>query len=160
MSESPPGAVMMELVTRMLKEAFEGAPGPWTYFTDTSRGTGIFATINGLTATEASQVGGPSGSTIAAHVQHLIASTRATALSLRGQHVSLERGHGWTPTIVDERVWSALRDALRSEYNALLVSVGMRTKWNEEMVGTAYGAVAHSAYHLGAIRQRIPPGKA
>ena len=160
MSESPPGAVMMELVTRMLKEAFEGAPGPWTYFTDTSRGTGIFATINALSAAEASQIGGPSGSTIAAHVQHLISSTRATALSLRGQHVSLDRGHGWTPTIVDERVWSSLREALRSEYNALLVSVGMRTRWNEEMVGTAYGAVAHSAYHLGAIRQRLLPGKA
>lgn len=160
MSESPPGAVMMELVTRMLKEAFEGAPGPWTYFTDTSRGTGILATINALSAAEASQVGGPGGSTIAAHVQHLIGSTRATALSLKGQHVSLERGHGWTPTVVDERVWNALREALRSEYNALLVSVGMRMKWNEEMVGTAYGAIAHSAYHLGAIRQRIPPGKA
>jgi hypothetical protein len=61
---------------------------------------------------------------------------------------------------VDEKAWNVLQDTLRNEYNGLLVSVGMRTKWNEEMVGTAYGAVAHSAYHLGAIRQRLPPGKA
>lgn len=160
MSDLMPGATMMELVTRMFKEAFEGAPGPWTYFTDTSRGTGIFASVAGLSAAQASQVGGPSGSTIAAHVQHLIGSTRATALSLRGQHVSLDRGHGWGGKVVDEKAWTVLQDTLRSEYNALLVSVGMRTKWNEEMVGTAYGAVAHSAYHLGAIRQRLPPGKA
>jgi hypothetical protein len=65
----------------MLREAFEGPPGPWTYFTDTSPGTGVVATINGLTAAQASQAGGPGRTTIAGHIHHLSASV---ALSTRG----------------------------------------------------------------------------
>jgi hypothetical protein len=59
-----PAVVTVSLVTRMLREAFEGPPGPWTYFTDTSPGAGVFATINGLTAAQASQAGGPGRTTI------------------------------------------------------------------------------------------------
>ena len=54
-----PAAVTVTLLTRMLREAFEGPPGPWTYFTDTSAGTGVFATIGGLSAAAASREGGP-----------------------------------------------------------------------------------------------------
>ena len=39
MTGTPP-AVTVSLLTRMLVEAFEGPPGPWTYFTDASPGTG------------------------------------------------------------------------------------------------------------------------
>ena len=42
-----PAAVTVTLLTRMLREAFDGPPGPWTYFTDTSPGTGAFGTIGG-----------------------------------------------------------------------------------------------------------------
>src|ERR1041385_6641533 len=64
----PPPAVTVSLLIRMLREAFEGPPGPWTYFIDTSRGTGVFATIGGLSAAAASRPGGPAGTTIAGHV--------------------------------------------------------------------------------------------
>src|SRR2546426_685733 len=46
MTGTPP-AVTVSLLTRMLREAFEGPPGPWTYFTDTSPGTGVFGTLGG-----------------------------------------------------------------------------------------------------------------
>src|SRR5207237_9401231 len=49
-----PPAVTVSLLTRMLVEAFEGPPGPWTYFTDASPGTGIFATLGRLNAAQAS----------------------------------------------------------------------------------------------------------
>jgi hypothetical protein len=31
----------------------------------------------------------------------------------------------------------------------------MRSTWDEDAIGTAFGAIAHTAYHLGAIRQRL-----
>ena len=40
-----PRAVIVTLLMRVLREAFDGAPGPWSYFTDTARGTGVFGTI-------------------------------------------------------------------------------------------------------------------
>ena len=62
MTGTPPD-LMVILLTRMLREAFEGPPGPWTYFTDTSPGTGVFGTIQGLSAAQASQMGGPGHTT-------------------------------------------------------------------------------------------------
>jgi hypothetical protein len=31
------------------------------------------------------------------------------------------------------------------------------TTWDEDALGVAFGAIAHTAYHLGAIRQRLTP---
>src|SRR2546430_17432024 len=69
----PPPAVTVSLLTRMLVEAFEGPPGPWTYFTDASPGTGIFATLGGLRAAQTSPTGGSGHSTVARHTPHVIA---------------------------------------------------------------------------------------
>ena len=150
-------AVTVGLVVRMLREGFEGAPGPWTYFTDTAVGSGFLSTIDALTAAQASHAGGPSGSTIAAHVHHIESSMRLTARELRGETVSHDRSRSWSVVAVDHAAWVALRDALRQAYQDLLVAVGTRTEWDEDAVGTAFGAIAHTAYHLGAIRQRLEP---
>ena len=47
MSNVPP-AVIAGLLTRVAREAFEGPPGPWTYFTDTSAGAGVFGTLGAV----------------------------------------------------------------------------------------------------------------
>ena len=148
-------AMTVTLVTRMLREAFEGPPGPWTYFTDTSPGTGVFSTINGLTAAAASTPGGPSHTTIAGHVHHLCSSLALSAAGLRGGSSSRDRSGSWTVSIVDDGEWTALRARLRDEYEKLLVAVSTRAVWDEELLGVAMGAIAHTAYHLGAIRQRL-----
>ncbi|HUL04168.1 MAG TPA: hypothetical protein VLV16_13185 [Gemmatimonadales bacterium] len=41
----PPPAVTVNVVMRMLREAFDGPPGPWTYLIDTSPCTGLLATL-------------------------------------------------------------------------------------------------------------------
>src|SRR5947199_3174176 len=99
MTGTPP-AVTVSLLTRMLREAFEGPPGPWTYFTDTSPGTGIFPTIGGLTAAQASKAGGPGRSTIAGHIHHLTTSVALSARGLRGATVSRDRSRSWTVSTV------------------------------------------------------------
>jgi hypothetical protein len=144
------------LLTRLLREAFVGPPGPWTYFTDTTSGSGVFGTLGEVTAAQASVRGGPGGTTIAAHVHHLSASVVISRLELQGESPSRDRSRSWTVTTVDEAEWTALRDQLREEYETLLAVVKSRASWDEESIGVAVGAVAHAAYHLGAIRQRIP----
>jgi hypothetical protein len=156
MTGTPP-VVMVSLLTRMLIEAFEGPPGPWTYFTDAAPGTGIFATIGGLSAAQASQPGGPGHSTVAGHIHHVSASLALSTLGLRGQATSRDRGRSWTVTTVDEAGWADLRARLRREYDSLYVAVEMHAVWDEDALGVAIGAIAHAAYHLGAIRQRLAP---
>lgn len=150
-----PAAGLVGLMTRMLREAFDGPPGPWTYFTEAGPGHGLFATLEGLTAAQASHTGGPSQSTIAGHVRHISTSLADVARRLHGERASRDRSQSWTVHQVDDAAWAAVVAELRRAYQDLLVTVGMRTVWDEDAVGEAFGAIAHTAYHLGAIRQRL-----
>src|SRR5207249_3058207 len=123
-----PAAVTVSLLTRMLREAFEGPPGPWTYFTDTAPGTGVFETIGGLSAAQASQEGGPGRTTIAGHVHHLTSSLGLSTLGLRGQSTSRDRSRSWTVSRVDDTGWADLQARLRREYESLLVAVAGRRR--------------------------------
>jgi len=159
MTGTPP-AVIVSLLTRMLREAFEGPPGPWTYFTDTAPGTGIFGTIGGVSAAEASRQGGPGHTTIAGHVHHLSASVALSTRGLRGESAARDRSRSWTVSAVDDTGWADVRARLRREYDGLLVAVETHARWDEDALGVAIGAIAHAAYHLGAIRQRLTPPSA
>ena len=152
-----PAAVTVTLLTRMLREAFEGPPGPWTYFTDTSPGTGVFGTVGRLSPAQVSQVGGPGGTTIAGHVHHLSSSLALSIRALRGESTTRDRSRTWTVSAVDDAGWTDLRARLRREYDSLVVAVEAHAMWDEDALGVAIGAIAHTAYHLGAIRQRLPP---
>jgi len=156
MTGTPP-AVTVSLLTRMLVEAFEGPRGPWTYFTEASPGTGIFASIGGLSAAQASLPGGPGHSTIAGHIHHVSASLALSTRALSGKQTSRDRGRSWTVTTVDDAGWADLQVQLRREYHSLFVAVETHAVWDEDALGVAIGAIAHAAYHLGGIRQRLAP---
>lgn len=143
------------LMTRLLREAFVGPPGPWTYFTDTTPGTGVLGTIGEFTAIEASVPGGPGHTTVAGHVHHLSFSLELWRKELRGESSSRDRTQSWTVSQVDEAGWKAEQERVRHEYEKLLATVMAHGDWDEETVGMVMGAVAHTAYHLGAIRQRL-----
>jgi hypothetical protein len=149
--------VVVHLVMRMLREAFEGPPGPWTYFIDTSLGTGVFGTIAELNAGQASQKAGPNNTTIAGHLHHLNVTLALSRQALRGDSTTHDRGLSWTVSTVDDAAWLALRAELQRAYESMLVAVSSHPTWGEDALGVAFGAIAHTAYHLGAIRQRLTP---
>ena len=60
-------------------------------------------------------------------------------------------------TTVDDAGWAELQVQLRREYDSLFVAVESHAVWDEDALGVAIGAIAHAAYHLGAIRQRLAP---
>ena len=141
----------------MLREAFEGPPGPWTYFIDVAPGTGVFGTIGELSAAQASQQAGPNNTTIAGHVHHLSVALALSRQALGGDSTTRDRSLSWTLSAVDDAAWFALRAGLQRAYESLLVAVSSHTTWDEDALGVAFGAIAHTAYHLGAIRQRLTP---
>jgi hypothetical protein len=54
--------------------------------------------------------------------------------------------------VTDEQ-WRALRDSLRRAAEAWRKHVGTRTAWDDMAAAGALSSAAHTAYHLGAIRQ-------
>jgi hypothetical protein len=132
-------------------------PGPWTYFIDVAPGTGVFGTIGERNAVQASRQAGPNNTTIAGHVHHLRSALALSRQALRGDSTSRDRSLSWTLSTVDDAAWFALRAGLRRAYESLLVAVSSHTTWGEDALGVAFGAIAHTAYHLGAMRQRLTP---
>jgi hypothetical protein len=145
-------------ILRVLREAFEGPPGPWSYFTDKDAQAGLFGTIDRLSAAEASRRIGSSTSTIAGHVQHLVASLAISIQWIHGELVARDRDQSWTVAALDDAGWASLRLRLRREYASLLTTIQSQGTWTEDVIGGALGAIAHVAYHLGAIRQRLAVG--
>src|SRR5207244_9081830 len=127
------------------REAFDGPPGPWTYFTDTSPGTGVFGTISELSAADASHKGGPSRTTIAGHVHHLTSSVALSTRGLRGESTSRDRSRSWTVSAVDDAAWAALRARLRDECARMVVAVETHAGWEDDALGVAIGAIPHAA---------------
>ena len=148
-------SVIADQLTKVLREAFEGPPGPWSYFTDRFPESGVFGTIGGLSAANASRPAGTRQTTIAGHVQHLCFSLSISTRWIRGELTARDRNSGWSMTGVDEAVWKKLQASLRREYETLSVTIGTQPNWDEEALGGAIGAIAHAAYHLGALRQRL-----
>lgn len=148
-------AAIVAVLVRLLREAFAGSPGSWTYFTDGGPGSGLFGTLDALSATEASQVSGPGGTSIAGHVHHVCSSLALSVREMRGETTSRDRSQSWTASLLDDTEWAALRARLAREYENALIAVQTIPELDEDALAIAFGAIAHAAYHLGAIRQRL-----
>jgi hypothetical protein len=135
----------------LLKETFEG-PGGNAYL---DQGAGLFQTLDALTAKEASHVPCVGAQTIAAHCAHLAYYVRANHDSMMGREPRLDWSSSWRPQQVGDQEWEELKDRVRREYAALLETLDSLETWSDQQVGDSMAIVAHTAYHLGAIRHAL-----
>lgn len=152
MAEVSP-AVALEQIMAVLREAYEGPAHDWSYFTDTRPGAGIFGTLAGTTAAAASTP--VAGTSVAAHVYHLTFAMDAAAAWIRRAWTPRNWADSWRVTAVSEEEWTDLLRRLRAGYEVLEDVVRAHALETEEGLGGAVAAVAHAAYHLGAIRQKL-----
>ena len=137
----------------LLSELADGASSDACYVLN--RGDpGLLQSLEKLSATAASQPA-PTGSTIAAHVDHL-----RYGLSLLNRWASGENPWAnadwtasWRKTTVSEPAWRRLRDQLRDEIHRWLQTVRTPRDVNDIELNGMVGSVVHLAYHIGAIRQ-------
>ena len=59
----------------------------------------------------------------------------------------------WRRTTVTDDQWRMLRDSLRKEADTWQKAVAARIEWDDLNANGALSTIAHTAYHLGAIRQ-------
>jgi len=137
----------------ILEEAFETHRG---IFLD--KGTSLLTTLDGIGAAEASIPVGGRCATIAAQVEHVIFYLEVLERGLLEQEQNRPdwgeiwgRVHG-----VSEAEWAALRTRLRATYERITQTLRGIADWeHNEACGYALGMLAHTAYHLGEIRQAL-----
>ena len=57
--------------------------------------------------------------------------------------------------MVDEAAWAALRAQLQATYDTVVARFTPDSLWPEPRVGAAILLLAHSAYHVGQVRQLL-----
>jgi hypothetical protein len=97
----------------------------------------------------------PTGSTIAAHVNHLRYGLSLLNRWSAGEN-SFENADwtaAWRNTRVTGAEWKELREQLAEETHRWLENLGKPRQVDQSELNTIIGSIAHLAYHLGAIRQ-------
>lgn len=149
-------------ILAVLKEAVEGGvPGQGTAFLDGTKADGsgnhgLLATLAGLSAAQASR--DVHGSTVAGHASHVAFHMEVI---VRWERDSDRGPFDWQgsfqPARVGEEEWAEVRARVRRAYEEL-VRFARAQEGQEpdgDVTGGLTGAVAHVAYHLGAIRQMV-----
>lgn len=144
-------AEMVEQVVGVLSEAFEGPRGDWSYFT--GKNGGLFDTLEKIDAETASRILGRTS--VAAHVRHVIFGLQASARWIEGDRTTHTWRESWDISAVDGESWEHTKERLKAAYEDLRRAVGLFAAESEESMAGAVGALAHVAYHLGAIRQKV-----
>jgi DinB superfamily len=144
-----------EAVATLLRETFEGPSGASTYFIDNDPRAGLLPAIEALTSAQASLSPWPKAPSIAGHVHHIAFHLEMSAAWLRGDREDRDWSRSWIVREVDGEAWDPVRAEVRRRYEDLLRAIESEPAAFGDALPTAIGAVAHAAYHLGAIRQRI-----
>ena len=134
----------------VLRETFEGSPeGAGSAYLD--NGIGVLPTLETLSAGQVSKYSGET--TIAAHAEHAKFYLDRICEFMKGKTAKVNWEQSWLIETVTEEEWKSLRAAVKKSYeNVLRTFAGIET-WNQDNIGDAVALIAHSAYHLGAIRQ-------
>jgi hypothetical protein len=142
--------VFVEATAYLLRETFEGSPeGQPSAYLD--RGVGIFSTLEELSADAASREF--EGTTVAAQTEHAKFYLDRLCEFINGRTDTVNWDDSWLIEDVDDAEWSALQTSVRKSYADAIQCLAGTREWSQVQVGMAIGLVAHTAYHLGAIRQ-------
>ena len=141
-----------EALLTCLQEAFEDG---FSYFLD--RGTSLFATLDAVSAAEASRAAAPTVGTIAAQVNHIrFYLDEILRFVSEGPPATRPDWEGsWQVDAVTDEVWDTLRNQLRTSHANIRDLIRNNQDWPAPMLTGAIAMIAHCAYHLGEIRQAL-----
>ncbi|ADV66315.1 hypothetical protein [Deinococcus maricopensis] len=144
----------------VFREAVEGGvPGQGTAFLDGTKAdgsgnNGLLGTLARFTAAQASDPGAL-GISVAAHAAHMAYHLEVLLRWEAGERGPFDWPGSFQPAVVDADAWAALQARVRAAYDAVVAWSGAHTDWSEDAAGGLAGALAHVAYHLGAVRQAL-----
>jgi hypothetical protein len=122
------------------------------------KGTSLLATLDGVSAAAASAPIALGTVSIATHVEHIIFYIDVLGKGIAGQEIGeIDWREIWERVgEVNEEAWDDLRARLRAEYTWLMAILNDVQDWREnDAVGASIVILAHTACHLGVIRQAL-----
>lgn len=137
----------------VLDETFDNVHGVYL-----DQGTSLFETLAGITAEEASIPVGGKCATLAAQVKHVAFYLEVVERAVRtGDYYQVDWDQIWrTVSSVTPDEWLAIQAELRISYQRVVEMIQATPHWpSEREVGSPIGVIAHTAYHLGEIRQAL-----
>jgi hypothetical protein len=138
---------------QLLKEFFESPPVSGAACLDQK--TGLFDTLSSLSAAQASSRTHEAPS-IAAHCKHVRFYNNLLLSDLKGETIGkVDWKQTWLLQSVNDQEWQALKNKLKEQYGEMMDLLESTKDWNDNSVGIPMAILAHTAYHLGAIRQLI-----
>lgn len=143
-----------EELLQLLKETFEG-PAPTGPSAFLNKGTGLLQTLDAVSAEIASAQSRIEGSTIAAHTEHIRFYVAVHYKLMLGSREPIDWNESWRIQSVNSAVWNDLRQDLHGVYKTVVTHLRALDRWSEDEISLALAIVAHTAYHLGAIRQIV-----
>lgn len=143
-----------EVCFQLLQETFEG-PAPDGGSAFLNKGTGLFQTLGEVTEDAASRQLRPEGSSVAAHTEHVRFYVNVHYNLLRGLHEDIDWEESWRIKSVGAEEWEDLKKRCRQAYTTFTEHLRTIDVWREDEIGLTTSVIAHTAYHLGAIRQLI-----
>ena len=152
---NPTDAIFHEAISKLLIEVFEGPPGDEAYVLNPGD-PGLLRQLESISAAIASTAPTPAKPPIAAHVDHVLYGLSLMNRWTAGEEnpwASADWNASWRITSVTEEQWRALLHELRQAATAWRVSATAKQDWDGVNAAGAISSVAHTAYHLGAIRQ-------
>jgi hypothetical protein len=140
-------------VLALLDEAFDDVHG---FFLDPH--DSLFETLSGISAAEASVPVGGKCATLAAQIRHVAFYLDVFVKTFRNpNHPRVDWGEIWrTTSRVSPVEWLTIQQELRASYNGLQDFLKTAQPWqNDGEISDTIAVIAHTAYHLGEIRQAL-----
>jgi hypothetical protein len=148
-------ATFHRALAKLLTEIFDGPPSSEAYVLNPGD-PGLLRQLDSIEASAASTRPMPGKTTIAAHVDHVrygVWLLNRWAAGEANPWADADWNASWRRTVMGDDDWRALRNNLRHEAEAWRKHVTVRTEWDDLAAAGALASAAHTAYHLGAIRQ-------
>jgi hypothetical protein len=150
-------SIFKSALSKLLVEIFDGPPGQEAFLLNPGD-PGLLRQLEALDAKAASSRPMPGKTTIAAHADHVHYGLTLLNRWIAGEEnpwAGADWEASWKRGKVTEEQWRTLLANLRREVAAWQKAVAARTEWNDIEAAGALSSAAHTAYHLGAIRQII-----
>lgn len=148
-------AIFQRALVKLLGEIFDGPPGNEAFVLNPGD-PGLLRQLDSIDADDASTRPMPGKTTIAAHVDHVCYGLSLLNRWSGGEAnpwASADWDASWKRTTVNDDQWRTLRAELRRQSETWRKHAANRTDWNDLSAAGALASAAHTAYHLGAIRQ-------
>ena len=138
----------------LMEETFSRVHGMYI-----DKGTTLYETLDGVTAAEASRSASPQTATIAAQVDHVRFYLDVLDEIIRTRN--FEKKYDWREIWdnvreVTPEQWDDLKRRLNDSHVSVLATIDSFDKWDGPYdIGGVMSIIAHTAYHLGGIRQAL-----